>query len=78
MPSSLGGAGSRSLGQLVRRDELSELGFYNPIDYGGYMMTVSLSPSSSYALALFSGGSPSVSFPGYGDLAFRDDVEFDD
>jgi len=36
IPSSLGSGGS-----LVRRAEVPELGYYNPLDYGGYMMTVS-------------------------------------
>ncbi|KAF9783305.1 hypothetical protein BJ322DRAFT_145059 [Thelephora terrestris] len=39
IPSSFGSPGTRSGGSLVRRDELSEYGFYNPLDYGGYMMT---------------------------------------
>ena len=44
IPSAFGGVGSRSGGSLVRRDDLSQLGFYNPLDYGGYMLTVSLPP----------------------------------
>lgn len=78
-PSYSGGARQRGGGSLVRRDELSDLGFYNPIDYGGYMLTVS-SPSLSplrYTLSPLSGGLFLVSFPGCGYLAFRDDWSAD-
>lgn len=45
IPSALGsprfsGGGSA----LVRRADVPEAGYYNPLDYGGYMMTVSFSP----------------------------------
>lgn len=77
--SSLGSAGTRSGGgSLVRRDELSEYGFYNPLDYGGYMLTVSFPLLFSLALPPFSGGLFLVFFSGYGYLAFRDSVGFDD
>ena len=42
IPSSLGSlrsSGGRSM--LVRRADVPESGYYNPSDYGGYMMTVS-------------------------------------
>src|SRR5258708_36348926 len=45
IPSPLQAAESRNPRSLVRRDELSEFGFYNPLDYGGYMLTVSSSSS---------------------------------
>ena len=42
IPSSLGNLGSSDgRSRLVRRAEVPELGYYNPSDYGGYMMTVS-------------------------------------
>lgn len=34
----------------MRRDDLSQYGFYNPLDNGGYMMTVSFLPLSSTLL----------------------------
>ena len=39
IPSNLGSSDGRST--LVRRADVPELGYYNPLDYGGYMMTVS-------------------------------------
>ena len=42
IPPSLGNLGtSDGRSALVRRAEVPELGYYNPLDYGGYMMTVS-------------------------------------
>ena len=60
-----GGGGSA----LVRRADVPEAGFFNPLDYGGYMMTVSSPP-----LSAFSGGLPLVPFLGHGHLAIWDYV----
>ena len=69
------GVGSRSGGSLVRRDELSQVGFYNPLNYGGYMMTVSFPcfPPTPLHRSLAGWILP---FPGYGYLTPRDDAGF--
>ena len=49
-------------GSLVRRNGDAELGYYNPLDYGGYMLTVSFHSSPS---------PPSLSFPDLGFLLWE-------
>ena len=74
IPSSLGRLGSSSGRSLVRRNDVPESGYYNPLDYGGYMMTVSLSSLLSFTA---SGGLSLVPFSGYGCFAAWGSVRSD-
>ena len=70
MPSSFGSGG----GSLVRRADVPEAGYYDPLDYGGYMLTVSFHPSlPSFTV---SGGLSLVPPPpGYGCLFVWDHIK---